>query len=195
MLEESQGVDEGGHVAYRETPHGRLYRPRGHWAQAGVLLVCFVATLSSGSGVAPLLGDLSDVAVAAVTLPAVGVFFGGYALWIARLNALAYQLLGRALFKTLFRLIVLRRLPEDRADVLPSPEQLEKAAVLAQRAGASFVPAGFVMVPVAMVVAVAIDASSGVVVRATIVGSLPLAWGYALGYLGRRGYLPFLEEA
>ncbi|MGH7794549.1 MAG: hypothetical protein ACREQ2_06590 [Candidatus Binatia bacterium] len=74
-----------------ETPHGRLYRPQSQSKQIFALIAAFVASMSLGSWVAAIPGDLSTGAQVAFHIPYVLVFFLGYGLWVARINAIVFK--------------------------------------------------------------------------------------------------------
>lgn len=176
-----------------ETPFGRLYEPRGGIVQFLTFCMAFFGGPVFGMGVGSLLGNLSESAQIALYVPFVMTFFLGYTLWVSRLNMLAFNLIGRGLFKALFCLIVLRRKPRNVEDILPSRDKLLEAAVKAQQAGWSFFAASIPVAGLAMLGALIIDADTGPAGRLAVVGSACLLWGYALGWLGRHGYLPIME--
>lgn len=176
-----------------ETPFGKLYTPQRTLVQFAVFCAAFFGGPLLGMLVGQVLGGLSETAQTALYVPFVAIFFLGYGLWVSRLNMLGFNLLGRGLLKTFFMLIVLRRKPASIEDILPSPEKFVEAAVKAQKAGWSF----FVMsIPVACVsalLAMIVDAETGAVGRAAVVGGACLFWGYCLGWLARHGYMPFMD--
>ena len=107
-----------------ETPHGRLYRPQSQSKQILALIASFVASMSLGSWVAAIPGDLSTAAQVAFHIPYVLVFFLGYGLWVARINALVFDAIGRSVLKALWQLIVHRKQPEARETILPSRDKV-----------------------------------------------------------------------
>ncbi|MCB1749083.1 MAG: hypothetical protein KDK06_18040 [Gammaproteobacteria bacterium] len=159
-----------------------------------MLLLAFAGGPLCGSLVGRIPGDLSENARTFLCVPFVLVFFLGYALWIARLNAIAFDGLGRTLLKTLFLLVVRRRKPERIEEVMPSRETLLEMAVKAQRAGASFRPASYPIALIAGLAALAIDTAASATSMFLLVAGSCAAWGIALGWLGRHGWLPFMEE-
>jgi hypothetical protein len=179
---------------YLETPHGRLYRPRGEWEQIGVLIAVFFGGPAVGWVVGHIPGDLSETARTVLYVPYVAIFFLGYAAWIARLNAIAFDTIGRSLLKALFLLIVRKQVPKSAEDVLPSKEKLLEMAVRAQKAGASFGPASWPVALLAGLAAMLFDSATGALALFLLVALTCLAWGHFLARLGRRGWLPFMEE-
>ena len=177
-----------------ETPFGRLYEPQHGFVQFLTFCLAFFGGPGVGMVVGASLGGLSESAQIALYVPFVATFFLGYGLWISRLNMLAFNLIGRGLFKALFYLLILRRKPKNAEDILPSEAKLVEAAVKAQKAGWSFFMMSIPVAGFSMLGALLIDAQTSAVERAFIVGSACLLWGYALGWLGRHGYLPFMEE-
>ncbi len=180
--------------AYRDTPYGILYRPRSAWVQIPLLNATLAACIPLGRVVGLSLGGLSDNAQVFLYVPFLLVLFGGYSLWMARLQAMAFDLVGRGLFKALFILIVRRRKPENLEELIPTPEKLERA-VRAQQASSAF---WIVAIPIAFLASAAallIRSDAGPVMRAFSVGSGCIVWGIILAFLARRGYLPILEEA
>ncbi len=181
--------------AYRDTPYGILYRPRSAWIQIPILLATLAACIPLGRGVGLSLGGLSDNAQVFLYVPFLLVLFGGYSLWMARLQAMAFDLVGRGLFKALFILIVRRRKPENLEELIPTPEKLERMAVRAQQASSAF---WIVAIPIGILASIAallIRSDAGPVMRAFSVGSGCIVWGILLAFLARRGYLPILEDA
>ena len=180
--------------SFVDTPHGRLYRPLGQWWQILVLVASFFGGPALGWLVGQIPGDLSDTARTALYVPYLAIFFLGYAAWVARLNAIAFDTIGRSLLKALFLLIVRRQPPKSADDVVPSKEKLLEMAVRAQKAGASFAPASWPVALLAGLIAMMFDSATGAFALFLLVVLTCLAWGYLLARLGRRGWLPFMEE-
>jgi hypothetical protein len=180
--------------SFLDTPHGRLYRPLSDWRQILVLVAVFFGGPALGWLVGQISGDLSDKARTVLYVPYIAIFFLGYAAWIARLNAIAFDTIGRSLLKALFLLIVRRQPPKSPEDVLPSREKLLEMAVRAQKAGASFGPASWPVAILAGLIAMMFDSATGGVALFLLVAFTCLAWGSLLARLGRRGWLPFMEE-
>ena len=176
-----------------ETPYGRLYEPKRWLVQFAALCLAFFGGPIVATFVGDILGNLSEAAQTVLYLPFVAIFFLGYGLWVSRLNLLGFNLIGRGLLKTLFCLLVLRRKPKSIEDILPSPEKFVEAAVKAQKAGWSFFVMSIPVTGVSMLAAVLIDAQLGAAERVAIVGGACLFWGYVLGWLARRAYLPFMD--
>ena len=172
-----------------ETPHGRLYRPQSQSKQILALIASFVASMSLGSWVAAIPGDLSTAAQVAFHIPYVLVFFLGYGLWVARINALVFDAIGRSVLKALWQLIVHRKQPEARETILPSKDKVLEILVKAQKGGASFRGISWAVAPLGLLCESATPEMQLVVLLMSTV----LAWGYLLGFLGRRGWLPFPE--
>jgi hypothetical protein len=179
---------------YLDTPHGRLYRPLGQWEQIGVLIAAFFGGPAVGWVVGQIPGDLSETARTALCVPYVAIFFVGYAAWVARLNAIAFDTIGRSLLKTLFLLIVRKQAPKSAEDVLPTKEKLLEMVVRGQKAGASFGPASWPIALLAGLAAMLFDSETTALALFLLVTVTCLAWGYFLARLGRRGWLPFMEE-
>ncbi len=177
-----------------DTPHGRLYRPLNQWAQIGLLFAVFAGAPAVGWLVGKIPGDLSENARTFIEVPFIAVFFFGYALWIARLNAIAFDAIGKSILKALFLFIVRRRKPKSAEEFIPSREKLLEMAVRAQRAGASFAPVSWPIAVLAGLGATLFDTAWGVGARFALLAVPVIAWGYLLAYLGRRGFLPFMEE-
>jgi hypothetical protein len=78
--------------------------------------------------------------------------------------------------------------------VLPSKEELAAMAIKAQKAASSFF---WVSLPIALTAGAAsilIDSSAELSHRLLVVSGSCVAYGWALAWLGRRGYLPIMEE-
>lgn len=177
-----------------ETPYGRLYRPLSDGRQILVLVAAFFGGPALAWAVGQVPGDLSETARTVVYIPFVAVFFLGYGVWVARLNAIAFEGIGRSLLKAFFTLIVLRRKPRSVQDVLPSREKLLEMLVRAQQAGGSFAPASWPVGILFGLAAMLFDSAFGAIPLFLLVAASVIAWGQLLGRLGRRGWLPFMEE-
>ena len=121
-----------------ETAYGRLYRPQSQGTQIIALIVAFVASMSLGSWVATIAGDLSTAAHVVFHIPYALVFFFGYGLWVTRVNAIVFDTIGRSVLKALWQMIVHRKRPDAAETVLPSREKLLELLVRVQKGGASF---------------------------------------------------------
>ena len=176
-----------------ETPHGRLYRPQSQSKQILALIASFVASMSLGSWVAAIPGDLSTAAQVAFHIPYVLVFFLGYGLWVARINALVFDAIGRSVLKALWQLIVHRKQPEARETILPSRDKVLEILVKAQKGGASFRGISWAVAPLGAPLGLLCESATPEMQLVVLLMSTVLAWGYLLGFLGRRGWLPFPE--
>lgn len=177
-----------------DTPHGTLYRPLPTPGQIAVLFGAFAGNSTLAWAVGEIPGDLSENARIALHVPFFAVFFAGYALWVARLNAIAFNGIGRSLVKVLFDLIVRRRAPQSPEALIPPREKLLEMLVRAQKAGASFrlaaLPIGLGSGMLAMLADTAWSAGA----MFLLVCLACVGWGYALAWLGRHGWLPMMEE-
>ena len=176
-----------------ETPYGRLYRPQSYGIQIAALIAAFVASMSLGSWIAAIPGDLSTAAEVAFHIPYVLVFFFGYGLWVARVNAIVFDSIGRSLLKVLWQLIVHRKQPESKEAILPSREKLLDLLVRVQKGGASFRGVSWPIAALALPVGLVSQSSMRGMPLVALLAATILAWGFFLGYLGRRGWLPFPE--
>jgi hypothetical protein len=176
-----------------DTPYGRLHKPLPHGQQLLVLFAAFCGGPALGWLVGQVPGDLSEGARTALYVPYVLVFALGYAAWIARLNAIAFHTIGRSLLLALFWLIVRRQRPKSAEDVLPSREKLLEMAVRAQRAGASFFPASWPVAVATGLISMLFDSAISAGALFMLTATSCVAWGYLLAWLGRRGWLPFME--
>ncbi len=177
-----------------ETPHGTLYPPLPAGRQLLVVLLAFLASLGSGGLIALIPGDLSSSARVVLHLPYVLVFVTGYALWVARLSAIAFDGIGRSVLRALWQYIVHRRAPRSMEEVLPSRERLVEMAVRAQLAGRSFFTASWPIAIVGALCVCAFETHMSSFALAAMVGVTTLAWGAVLARAARRGWLPLPEE-
>jgi hypothetical protein len=177
-----------------ETPAGWLYKPQGWAVQGAVFVAAFGGGPALGWVVGAAMPGLSESARTVLYVPFVLIFFLGYGLWLARLNALAFQFVGKGVLKALFMLIVLRRKPQRLEDVLPSKERLLEMLVRGQRAAGSFLAAAVPVALVAGIVAMFFETPLPLLPREGLVVGACLGWGWVLSALGRRGYLPFPES-
>jgi hypothetical protein len=178
-----------------DTAHGRLVKPQGFGLQALTLVAAFAGGPALGWAVGQAPGDLSETARTFLYVPFVLVFFLGYAAWVARLKVIAFQGLGLPLLRALFLLVVRRQKPKSIEEVLPTRERLLEMAVKAQMAAASFRRVAWLVGIGAGFVAALFDSAMGAGSRFVLVSASCIAWGYALAFLGRRGWLPIMEEA
>lgn len=176
------------------TPHGRLYQPRAQLQQLGVLVAAFAGGPMLGWAVGLTIGDLSETAAAVLWLPYVLVFFLGYALWLARLNAIVFSTLGRSLLRAIWQLVVRRRQPANADELLPSRDKLLELLVRAQKAGGSFAPVAWAIGPAGGALAMLFDSGVSTPMRFALVCATTIGWGHLLAWYGRRGWLPFPEE-
>lgn len=177
-----------------DTPYGYLYRPLSNGKQILVLIAAFVGGPAFGWVIAQVPGDLSQNAQDAMFIPLMAVFFIGYGLWVARLNAIAFQGIGWGLIKMVFNLLVFRRKPQSVEEILPNHDKLLQMLVRAQKAGSSFAPAGWLVGLIAGVIATLIDSAMSATNLFLLVAGGCLIWGYLLAWLGRHGWLPFMES-
>lgn len=177
-----------------ETPHGPLYRPLPHSKQLLVVVGAFLGSLGMGHIVGLVPGDLSEAASVGLHLAYLLVFFVGYATWVAKLSAIAFDGIGRSVFRVLWDLIVHRRKPRSAEEILPTREKLLEMAVRAQRAGGSFWRASWSIAVLFALIAMSFDSRMSGTSLALLVLVTVLGWGFLLGRLGSRGWLPFPEE-
>lgn len=177
-----------------ETPYGVLYRPLDNGWQILVLFAAFAGGPAFAWVIGQVPGDLSQSAKDVLFIPMVAIFFLGYGLWIARLNAIAFHGIGWGLLKALFNLIVFRRKPDSVADLIPSRDKLLEMMVRAQKAGASFAPVGWLVGLISGLAAMFFDSALHPAKLFLLVGGGSLIWGYLLAWLGRHNWLPFMES-
>lgn len=176
-----------------ETPYGRLYPPQSQTRQIGALIAAFVASMSLGGWVAAVPADLSTAAQVGFHIPYVLVFFFGYGLWVARINALVFDTIGRSVLKALWQLIVQRKQLDAKQAVLPSREKLLEMLVKAQKGGAAFRGVSWPIAALALPLGLLCESSMRGMQLVALLAATTLGWGFILGYLGRRGWLPFPE--
>jgi len=177
-----------------ETPYGTLYRPLSDGKQLLVALAAFFGSLGMGHVVGLVPGDLSDAAKVVLHLPYILVFFVGYASWVARLSAIAFDGIGRSILKVLWNLIVHRRKPRNAEEVLPAKDKLLEMAVRAQRAGGGFWRVSWSVAVLFALLSLTFESRMPGTSLAFLVLVTVLGWGFLLGRLGGRGWLPFPEE-
>ncbi len=177
-----------------ETPYGYLYHPLTNGKQIIVVIAAFFGGPAFAWVIGQVPGDLSQTARDVLFIPMMAVFFLGYGLWIARLNAIAFHGIGLGILKTLFMLILFRRKPKSIEDVMPSRDKLLEMMVRAQKAGASFAPVGWLVGIVSGLAAMLFDSAAHPAKLFLLVASGCVIWGYLLAWLGRRSWLPFMES-
>lgn len=178
-----------------KTPYGMLYEPRGGAVQFCTLGLGFFGGPIVGMAVGSMLGGLSEMAELLLFLPFVAIFFLGYALWVGRLNLLAFDTVGRSAFRALFSLLVMRQQPRHAEAFLPDEGRILELAVKGQKAAWSFLAVAVFIALGSIGVAIAIEAEMNAGQRVLTVGGACLLWGYCLGWLGRHGYLPIGDTA
>jgi hypothetical protein len=177
-----------------ETSWGTLYRPLSDGRQILVMLGVFFGGPAIGWTIGHLPADLSESARTVLCIPFALVFFAGYALWVARLQTIAWEGLGRSVFRALFSILIKRQKPKSLEEVLPTKQQLVEMAVRAQRAGASFWPVSWPIAVLAGASTLSFDTAANRSLLFMLVFGSVLSWGYTLARLGRRGCLPFMES-
>lgn len=177
------------------TPYGVLYEPRGGGTQFCTLCLGFFGGPILGMAMGTLLGGLSETAQLLLFLPFVTIFFFGYALWVGRLNLLAFDTVGRGALRALFTILVARQRPTDADDFLPDRQRILELAVKGQKAAWSFVTVAVGVALLSTVAALGIESTMSAGARILTVGSGCLIWGFCLGWLGRHGYLPMGDTA
>ena len=178
----------------RDTPHGKVYRPKSWLVQGLFLMLAFFGGPALGELTGRSLGGVSENAQIFLYLPFVAIFFLGYGLWSARLHAIAFDGIGRGVLKALFMLLIRRKKPESLKDVMPSPETLEKMAVQAQKAGWSFLVMAVPVALVAGLVALFFETEASAFTAALLVAGGCIFWGWVMGLFARRGYLPIMQD-
>jgi len=183
-------IPEGG----LDTPHGRLYPPPSTGRQVLTLIVVFIGSPGLGWLVGLVPGDLSDAAGIMLAVPYVLIFFIGYAIWVARLGAIAFDTVGASIFKALWMMLIRQKKADALKDVIPSQDNLLEMAVRAQKAGGSFAWVGWPMGILAGLASLLVDTAMSSMMLGLITFTTCVLWGHLLGRLGRRGWLPFPEE-
>ncbi|MGH6930255.1 MAG: hypothetical protein ACREEV_18195 [Dongiaceae bacterium] len=178
-----------------ETGAGLLYKPQGWGVQIPLVIAAFIGGPAIGWLIGGMMPGLSEGARTFLCVPFVLMFFLGYGLWLARLNAIAFHGLGKGLLKALFLLLVLRRKPARLEDVLPSRDKLAEMLVRGQRAASSFLAVSVPIAIVAGLVVMFFETGTSLLLREILVVGGYVGWGWLLSFLGRRGYLPFPEDA
>lgn len=184
VLEEAR--QSGVHGA-RQTPYGTLYEPKSIAIQIALLIGGFVGGPAVGWILGLIVQGLSPTGKLLICIPPTLVFFLGYGLWSARLAAIVFDMIGKSILRALFHIIVRRRKPVGVEDVLPDRAKLEQMAVKAQKAAWSFVIIAVLIGPISGLLLLLFSAG---ILASAAVGSSCLLWGYLLGVLGRRGFLP-----
>lgn len=177
-----------------ETPYGILYQPPGNGLQILVLFAAFIGGPAFAWVIGQVPGDLSQTARDVLFVPMMAIFFLGYGLWITRLNAIAFHGIGRGLLKALFNFIAFRRKPKSVADLIPSRDKLLEMMVRAQKAGSSFAPVGWLVGLVSGLAAMLFDSALHPAKLFLLVCGACVIWGTLLAWLGRRNWLPFMEN-
>lgn len=176
-----------------DTPYGRLYRPQSQGRQIIVLIAAFLFSMALGNMAAAIPGDLSTAAQAAFHVPYALVFFFGYGLWVARVNAVVFDTIGRSLLKALWQMIVHRTRPDATQTILPTREKVIELLVRVQKGGASFRAVSWPVAALSLPIGFLSESSMRGMPLVALLAASILAWGYLLGLLGRRGWLPFPE--
>ncbi len=178
----------------RETSFGVLYQPKSVGVQIMVLFGAFVYIPGAIWLVSRLLGGLSESAQAFIFIPLFLILLLGYGLWLTRLQAIAFAMIGKALLRAIFQLVIRRKKPDNPEDLFPTVEKFEQMAVRAQQAASSFFTMSIPVAVVAGLTSILFESASGVWSRVCVVSGTCLLWGFILTYLGKRGYLPLPEE-
>ena len=178
----------------RETPFGTFYRPRSIALQMMTLLGALLGILLIGWLISHSLGGLSKNAQIFLFIPFLLILVLGYGLWLSRLEALAFEIIGKGILRALYDLIVKRKKSGNLKRILPPKEKLEEMAVRAQRAALSFFIVAIPLAISAGLAALFIESPAGAWLRVCVISGDCLLWGRALTNLGGRGYLPLPAE-
>ena len=178
----------------KQTEFGVLYSPQPTRVQILILLGALLGGFVIAKAATWGLGSLSETAEIGIYVAFAAVLFLGYGLWSARLKTIAFQGIGKGILQALFIMIVRRKKPNSLEDILPTEEKLTAMAVAAQKASSSFWVAGVLITAIAVPVSLLFEAEASKPERLFIVGVGLLFWGMVLAFLGRRGYLPILEN-
>jgi hypothetical protein len=174
----------------RSTPYGPLYAPKTFGIQVIVLVAAFFGGPAIGWVMSLPLDSITPGQQLFFYAPPTLVFFLGYALWAARLATIAFNVIGKTILVALFNILIRRKKPERIEDILPSRDKLEQMVVRAQKAGWSFFTVGaFIGVGAGILYALVFALSGSITLTLST-----LLWGYVLGRLARRGYLPLPES-
>ena len=177
-----------------KTPGGIIYRPRGTALQVAVLLASIAGCVLIGFALAGWLGKVSDNTRIALCVPFAVTLFAGYGLWTARLRTIAFRHLGFGLLRSLAMILLRGKKPESLAEIAPTEETLEKMALGAQKASSAFFAVSFPVAIISGLLALGLNSDRGALGQMLQVAAVNLAWGWLLSYIGRRGYLPVMEE-
>ncbi len=177
-----------------KTPYGPLYQPVSRILQFSILFVAVVISLILGAILGASIERDSIGVYFYVVMPYFSVIVFGYVFWVARLKTLAFGVLGKSVLWAVIKVFILRRKPEKLEELMPSREKFEEMAVLAQAAAACFWRVAIIMAGIWLVSVIFLSAFLPHTGFAIIVFASVILWGVILSYLGRRGYLPILEE-
>lgn len=176
-----------------ETRFGVLYRPKSFVVQLPFLIGAFLGGPAAGWILGMILGGVSENGQIFLYASTTLIFFFGYALWAARLAALAFEAFGKHILRALFQLIVKRKRPESVEALIPSRDKLEELVVRAQKAAWSFFVVSIPLGLVGGILARLLETQSEKWLQSIVVSTGCVLWGSVLSLLGRRGCLPLPE--
>jgi len=177
-----------------ETPLGYLFNPPGLGKQIISLVLSFFVAIFLGWVVGSIPGDLSDFARGIIIFSYLFVFILGYAAWIVWLNIIVFGSIKLPILKIIFGFLVRKEKPKSVYDLLPAREKVIEIMVRAQKATRIFFLLSWPIGIVGGIAVMFLKTSASTLLLSITVAVSAVAYGYALSYFGRRGYLPFPEE-
>jgi hypothetical protein len=177
-----------------ETPLGHLYYPPKQGTQVLSVLAAFFTAIFLGWIISSIPGDLSEFGSGVIYFIYLIVFILGYSAWISWLNVIVFDSIKWPILKTIFRLLIKKEKPKSVHDFLPPKEKIIEILVRAQKAAKIFYRLSWPIGVFGGIVSMFLSNSTNSILMFVLISSTSVCYGYALFYLGRRGYFPFPEE-
>jgi MFS family permease len=178
-----------------ETPRGHLYPLPGQGRQIIFLVSGFFFAILLGFIVSSIPGDLSDFAKGVIYFVYILIFILGYGAWTSWLGAIALKSFKLPLIKILFKFIVRKEKPDSLEKLLPTREQAIEILVRSQKAALIFFILSWPIGISGGIASLFMNTSISALYFFIIIVISAVMFGYLIFFFGRRGYLPFPEDA
>lgn len=177
-----------------DTPKGYLYYPPSQDKQVLFLAAAFFTAILSGFIIGSIPGDLSNFATGVICFAFLLVFFLGYGIWVSLVSALAFANIKWPLIKIIAKTFMRKEKPESVGGFLPEKEKVFEMMASIQKYTRSFFIISWLVGIMSGFTTLFMSTSFNSSLLFMLVFSFTVIYGYALFYLGRRGYLPLPEE-
>lgn len=178
----------------KETSLEELLQERSTGTYAMVILGVLACPPAAGWLVAQILGDLSKSFQVTVFASLFSILVLGWGLWLARLSAVAFGVIGNILLRFVSGAVTGQKKSSHPEGAASRAEKDARMAVRLQRTSSSFFIMSIPIAAIAGFIAMFSDSAASVWLRVGVIFGLCLAWGSFLTYLAKHGYLPLPSD-